>query len=702
MASSRAFRGTAVAQPPRRTAAKRRTTGRATAKVRPLEPAEAAWLAIVPTAVVVTLLIYLIGPPLGAVIYPEGTAHFWLSIQESIRPEPTEQARFLLSLTGPLILTALTIRLQSLPERRPTWAGLLTDLVPVAQIVALVLVAYFFVMQRVQSFGEMYTSAATAPQTVYFTNRTLLVAALIVVAIALGLRSDRVREVGHGWLRETRARAIVYALLALAATIWWLVPAVNLDSTIAATHEAVYYHLRFTFDEAFAVVNGRAPLVDFAAQYGSLWPYVMAGGMSLLGTSLGVFTALMATVTGLSLLGLYDVLRRISRSSLAALLLFLPLLATSMYMMRGPLEMRYSLGNYFATFPLRYSGPLLLAWLFARHLDGARPRRLWPVFLAAGLVVLNNGDFGIPALGATIAALLWLGGRPTWPVLRALALQLVIGLAGAYLLVSALTLAYAGSLPDISLLFRYARMYAVAGFAMLPMPATGFHVVIYLTYVAVIGLATVRVLRGDEGRVLTAMLVWSGIFGLGSASYYVGRSHPEVLTNIFPAWAFAVTLLTFVALRAAAARPRGRLLAMEVACLCGFALLACSFGQWPRPWQEAERLQSDLPRIFEQLDGTAWVRARVEPGEPVLILMQLGHRMADQIGVDNVAPYTGSQSIPTQEQLDETVALLREAGGRKVFLSQWDTLAELPIALQRDGFVFAGSNGDIEEWVDQK
>ena len=113
--------------------------------------------------------------------------------------------------------------------------------------------------------------------------------------------------------------------------------------SLASAYEAVIYHLQFTYDESFAVLNGRSPLGDFAAQYASLWPYVL-GAADVAARQVGaVFTVLMAALTGLALLALFDVLRRVTRSSLAALLLFLPLLATSALRLHGPLDDRFSL-----------------------------------------------------------------------------------------------------------------------------------------------------------------------------------------------------------------------------------------------------------------------------------------------------------------------------------------------------------------------
>jgi hypothetical protein len=94
--------------------------------------------------------------------------------------------------------------------------------------------------------------------------------------------------------------------------------------------------------------------------------------------------------------------------------------------------------------------------------------------VVGGLVALNNVDVGVPALGATLAALLWGGSGPTMPLL-------------------------------------------------------GLHVAIYLTYVAAIGTATVRAVRGEDGRLLTGLLAWSGVFGLGVGAYFAGRSTPDDL-----------------------------------------------------------------------------------------------------------------------------------------------------------------------------
>ncbi|HEX7292450.1 MAG TPA: hypothetical protein VF250_15125, partial [Conexibacter sp.] len=501
-----------------------------------------------------------------------------------------------------------------------------------------------------------------------------------------------------------RGRAVAAAALAVVAVAITVLPAISTEASILRASDEFVYHVRFVYDETVAVLDGRSPLGDFAAQYGSLWPYLTALPLAPFDAALGVFTVTMAALTALALLALYALLRRVTRSSPLALALFLPLLATSAFRLHDPSTSRFSLINYFGTMPLRYAGPFLLAWLLARHLDGARPRRPWPLLAAAGLVAIDNTSFGIPALAATVAALLcFAGGPPTRARLRTLARELALGLAVAVAAVTALLLVRTGEPPDPSLTLRYARLFAVDGFGMAPLhPQLGMSTVIYLTFVAALGTATVLALRPAPDRLLIGLLAWSGVFGLGAGGYYVGRSIPEVLTNIFPAWALAVTLLTVAAVRGLAARGARRPRAIELACLFAFGLLVCSLAQTPSPTAQLRRIAADGPRYLRQEPVLAFVAANARGGEPVAMLTELGHLIAYRAGVDDVTPYTGSESIQTQEQLDDTLAALRAAGGRSVFLATTAlTPASMRAALAARGLQLAATAPDapLELWV---
>jgi hypothetical protein len=617
-------------------------------------------------------------------------------LEGTARPEPTEQARYLIALSAPVLLVAATLLLAHSTPRR--LAASATRLAGGVEVAAVAVVAGCFVAQRLQTPTK---NAPDPPPIVYFTLASVIAAAAIAGALVAAVRSPRLHARVAAWTGETRGRRIGATLVALAALAVTLLPAFNTDASIGAAYEAVIYHLQFTYDETVAVLNGRSPLGDFATQYSSLWPYALAGGMSLLGDSLAVYTGLMATLTGIALLALYDVLRRLTRSSIGALLLFLPLLATCAFRLHGPEINRFSVINYFGVLPLRYAGPFLLAWLTARHLDGVRPRRLWPLFAAGGLVVLNNTDFGIAALGATVAALLWTR-RPGAASPRRQLLEAAAGLVVAFALVTALLLVRTGSPPDLALPFLYARTFVVDGFAMLPIkPTIGFSTVIFLTHVAAIGVATVRAIRRDPDRLMTGLLAWSGIFGLGAGSYYVGHSLSEVLTYTFPCWALTVVLLTLLTLRALAAAAPRMPSAGQLACLFGFGLLVCSLAQTPAPWQQLDRLTASPPPVFAEPIGQAFVAERAQAGEAVLIMTGLGHRIAENLELEDVEAFTGGLSVLTVEQLDRSLAALRATGGRSVFVLPLEAYPGLRVALQQRGFTVGATDQQLgtEQWV---
>jgi len=653
-------------------------------------PAEVAWLALVPCALLVLALLMLLGAPLGRTVFsPHGMA-FYPSAQVAVLPEPTEHARYVLALLGPVLLAGTVL---AAARRPPRLAGRVrTLLVPTLQLLLVAFLAFCLWVEHTRLFepGGPHTD-----RRVYFTPPTLAVAGLLAVGLAAALTRPAVLRRAAALLRDTprrRAAAIAAAVLLLAA---WLLTAVNSDATIGAAFPVVGANTSIWLDEAAAVLNGRPPLVDLHAQYAQLWPYVGAGAMALLGSSLAVFVGAQIAGTAAALLAVLGLLRRVTRSWLAALALFAPFLATGFFKEAGPLANRYAPTNLFSLFPMRYGAAYAVAWLTVRHLDGARPRRAAWLFFAAALAAINNAEFGLPTLGATLVALT----AAAWPLSRAragrLAGALALGLAGALAATCALTLAVAGSLPHLGLALAFLRLFAIEGFGMLPMKAVGFHLVLYATFSAAIVAAAVEVAHGRGAAPLTGALAWSGVFGLGAGGYYAGRSHPEVLIGLFSAWSLALALLLVVVVREAARAPGGwRPSPAALALFAAIGLAVCSLAQTPAPWSQLRRLGRPAPvAVLHPLDQEQAIAAQTRPGEPVAILAPVGHRIADDVGVVDVTPYADARFVAPQ-QLDDTIRALRDAGGRQLFLQAGTLPQEAVAQLQAAGFTLARSNAE--------
>jgi hypothetical protein len=674
----------------------------------------AAWLCAIPCVCIVIAVAYLLGPPLGRLMTPDLSGYtFTTEYARSVRPEPTEHARFLIALSLPLLISlgvALAPRWLPRVPRRLVQA----DVVTAVQALLAGFLAACYLHQTQMTFGRVYTQSPISIRVRYFTLPTLLIAALLTALTLYVVRQERLRRAAAGVLRTTRARTIAVSVLAVALTAVWMLHAAQSDNTLANATEDLRFHISFPLDEAFAVLNGLTPLVDFSAQYGSLWPFPVALTMLAFGKTVLVFSLFMSTLTGLALLSIFGVFRKVTRSAVGALLLYMPFMATSLFMIGGNRVNRSSVGTYYGTFPLRYVGPYVLALLTARELQrGARAKGMYLLFLVGTLTILNNAEFGLPALGATVAAFLWTSARGQRPPLRPLVLAAVGGLLTALALVSLLTLVRTGSLPHLGLLVDFARLFSLAGFAMMPVPGLlGVHMAIYLTYVAAIVVASIRALRGASDRLLTGMLVWSGIFGFGSASYWIGRSHPVALKSIFSAWALALALLTVVVVRGLAAHPHRRVSIVAITVLFGFGLAACSLGQTPAPWSQIERFSTPYTPNEESDNGPRPIAPSTDPavrrfvatladgpnrwvykrGAPVAILLRTGHRVADAYGVRNVSPYTGMESAVTEQRVEHVLDILQREGGNTVILPDPVDVGFFKV-LERRGFRLVTHHG---------
>jgi hypothetical protein len=674
----------------------------AASRPEPVSPAALAWL-LLPVALAVAVpLVRLLAPPLGSLLFPEPGLHYWAG-EPSLR-KPAIQAGYPLAVACALayaVAILLVARRRPALSRRVRRAGVAT-----VQLLGLgLLIACWIAQRHVTSLGT---------RRVYFTTATVLVTALLTgLAVAALVRRDRIAAWARGLPRPSpRALAVTSAGMALLATCVWVLSGVYSDHSLVAAPDALFLGAWF-FDETVAVLNGRSPLVNMAA-YGYLWPYLAAIPVGVLGGTYLAYTATMMALAGASLLALYWTLARVTRRAPFALALYLPILAMAFFLELGTLASRYSPGTYYGMFPLRYAGPFLLVLATTLYLGGELRRRTTVLlFAAAGLVALNNLDFGAAALLGTLTALA-LTRRPLdRRALTRLAADAALGVAAALALVSALTLLRDGTLPHLELLTRYGRYFVIGGQGNLALPGLGLHVAIALTFVGALAAAAARAAAGERDVVLTGALAWAGVFGLAACAYYFAyRSHPLVLIGLFPAWALALALLVVLVEQSASSGRRIGLPAVVV--LFAFALAACSLAQVPTPWSQVRRLEGKLEAgqrsyfpagAFRGDAVSRVIAARTRDGERVVVFSPIGHRIARQAGVVDVSPYPGLGQMPAQEQLFETLDMLEDEGGEKLFLAEpWSE--ELPGILAARGFRPVGQwrvrNWPLEQLVEYR
>jgi hypothetical protein len=428
-------------------------------------------------------------------------------------------------------------------------------------------------------------------------------------------------------------------------------------------------------------------VVDFHGQYGHLASYAPALTMRLFGTNLLVWTLTMAAISWCALVAVYETFRRVVGSSLLALALYVPFVAVTFFVGAGTRANRYSPAGIFSLWPIRYAGPYLIAWLVGRRLDGLRPRRDWPLFLASGLVALNNPEFGGGAVLGTLLALATRRSAHSRDAVVRLLASAAGGLGGALALVTLLTLVRAGEPPHLGLMLEYPRVFGLGGWHAQPMHAFGFHVAGYVTFAATIAVATVRAARGSNDTMLTGMLAWSGGFGLIASSYYVAESESGSVFALLSVWFFALALLVVAVARSLAARGWRRPSLVQLAVLFGFALALDAIKQVPYPWLEAARLQHQASEPWlRPLAAERRIVRVTRPGERVGLFVLLSERIAYDLRLENVSPYMSAQGMPTRQMLDRAIETVRAQHARKIFVDSESTTPGQVAAIKHAGF----------------
>jgi hypothetical protein len=651
-------------------------------------PEDLAWLGVIIGGMLLAAAIAWLAPQLDT-LYPSPGHDLLPEWQMLVKPEPLEEVRAMLALATPFVLTAVVLLLGA--EREPRRS--LDPPILAAQLILGGLLVWA-VLEQPGAGGFLPDYFQPLVLSVPVLVAGALIGVLLTVATIKWPRRDG--KPATQTAQPGARRWLIALALAGVATAIFLLPAVVTEGTLRQTGLLASGHIPVQGEDYFAAVNGRTPLVDYIAQYANLLPLVVEPVLRTFGTTITSYSIVACLLSGLGMLAIFGVFGEVTRRPWPALALYVPWVALSLLPWHDSGPFREFNGNYYGGLPGRYLGPFVLAWLVARSVR--RPIPAWALFGLAGLVVLNNWEFGVAALIALAVAQLSAldRSRSSWRTVRSLALQAGVGLVAAIALVCAITLLRAGELPSFGLLTYFDRIFLRDSFGLEPMSFLGLHWALYATYVAALLVAAVRFVRRDHDRTTTAMLAFSGTFGLMTAMYFVGRSTPFQLVLLFPAWGLALGLLTVTAVAAlrSAREDRSRLrriLIPSCAVLIGFGVMVSAIARVSPPWRQIDRLSSGGHDLGVQA-ATGYVEAHTAPGEHVLIMATVpGHLVAERARVVDVSPINGLTALLSQAEIDRSLKQLEDEGGTQVFEGA-SGLPEFADSLRARGYRVVGSD----------
>jgi hypothetical protein len=618
----------------------------------------ATWVALFIVAPIAWMLGAWLLPALD--IRPKSNLRFmpWLD-PSSLQPEPLEQQRYLLALLAVVAIVPLAVLIaRRAPLRRAQRFAPPLGLVAVLVVAGVSLVRGYDQLDRYYSMGPVLAVVAATVLVyagfAYFPRRARWVA----------LAADRLS-------RRPSAEVIVVAFVLLVAFGVTAVGIYN-DANLILGPGQTGGHMQFTYEEATAVFYGRTPLVDYTPQYTALLSWLLAPLFLLRAPDIAFFTEIMAGLGIAALLCLYLTYRLVTGSAARALLLYLPTVGIGFVVVDWIDGWQvHTISGYFALMPIRDLGPLALGlltvWLVASTLTR---RRAIGFGVASAVAILVNIDFGLPATVAAAAALLLLNPDEGPRLRRAVALagQMALGAVGVAVAFGLLTFVRSGSWPEPGQLIYFQRQFAAAGFFMLPMDhLLSLHTLVFATAAAatVAGLGIVafgRVRPGIQGRRSAALLIFSGLFGFGAFEYYVGRTHPDVLSATFLSWGVALMALCWEAgcrLAAGGVGARAIRPAAVVLIAASTVLGIDAIRHLEYAIHQPSRLSKPSTefKVYTMPNEVAAARRCIPAGSNVVIMSILPDRLAHAARLHNWYAYDEPAAVVTEEQFHHAFAV---------------------------------------------
>ena len=480
------------------------------------------------------------------------------------------------------------------------------------------------------------------------------------------------------FLAEKKSKVEI-GILSLAAGmgLWMLV-----ETAFRFPNNDTRYDLSAVFYPVVQVFHGSQLLTDhFVDNYG-LYPEILLPFFKLIGLNFLTFSGTMAVLSVICFGLLLMVLWRLIANRLILLWTF----AAVLFYVYCYSRTIAGHNPYFANIPIRLIFPMAALGLSLRYRRGTS--RPWTIAVLSflGIGVLWSPDFGLMTYCAFTLYLGYLRVDPAQPRRTALALGevLVLSLGTLALLALGYTglmrLLY-GTIPDLSLLFSTLKLYSVLGVAMMPMPLIHPWNLLALTLGGGLLATLPQLLRGEQEE-RSATLFLLTLLGIGTFSYYQGRSHNW---NLLLIEIYAIALWGIFCDRLLNRVEGSRWLYAPLAVLV--FILATSLPQlvYASPKlakliDDSDNRLTDLP-IQEKMErNAAFIERGTVPGEKVEIfsgdfLPGLYHAMAQRGAAFNPSYI----DLAWRDDFDRFLIFLRNNSSVKIYYERSDRLPFGPI-----------------------
>ena len=335
-----------------------------------------------------------------------------------------------------------------------------------------------------------------------------------------------------GVIWKLRSRVLVDLISALLIGLLGLMTVFGENDPQAAS-----IHLQVLMSPFVQVMQGDTLLVDLPSQYG-LFPQLLAPIFHVTGLSILSFTIVMSLLSSISLLLIYLTMRRLVTNPVLLLLGFSALVSSVCFWGRFKGLDESGVDPNFQYWPVRTLFPTIAMAFVIQHVAKPSAVTRWAGHILMSFGCLWNLDSGLPAWGAWVAYLLY---RSThW---RGFIHEATVALGILSVVITTYTLAVwlsSGQWPSAGLMFASHKVFAYAGYYMLPARLIHPWNLVIIVYIAAMCWST-RIWLGE--RHVDGAIVFSlTVLGTGLFTYYVGRNHDLV----FPVTTYPMFVIVLV------------------------------------------------------------------------------------------------------------------------------------------------------------
>jgi len=358
-------------------------------------------------------------------------------------------------------------------------------------------------------------------------------------------------------IKATRLKKFITLTIGIAIIGFTTLPVIVTES-VYLRNSYVSFHLNFILGAVNQVLHGNTVLVNLHSTYGILYPYITAIFLKVFNFSilnLSLFFLVLIFLTWFFIF--MAIIERVEHNLWYAVFTLCSLLGISHpYFISSTTPFAYRKDiAYYQYMPLRMIFGAFFIWFISRYIKNENTKNYILGFIISAIAILWNMDSGIVVSIAWVSFLVYntlskkdinIKERIKKGLIHIGVLALSV--FGAYLFYSIFSIIRSGKWPIWFYAFEYQSIFYKSGYGMLAMKNIDlWHIPVFIYFLIVFN-SLISLLYGKTSN-NNKLNFYLALYGLGTFSYYQGRSHITTMMGVSYPSMIIVSFIVFDIIR---------------------------------------------------------------------------------------------------------------------------------------------------------